>query len=262
MVGKLIKHELFALFRILLFFAVAVLLLAAVGRLLVYVMLNNEVDGNFVTSIIYLLVVIAYMLGIVALIAAAYAVGAYRFYKTMFTGEGYLTFSLPLTPVQLIVGKLASSMIAVIFSAGVSIVSLIIFMSGWSGSEMGVFYDVFGAFAEEISALASNDPWQIVEGVIQIIVAAPSVLLVIFAVISLGQLFVSHRKAITAALIIVVYVLYGIISSILSPHFAAMAENVSAHLSNCITIAIYLAVDFGSFFLIKYLVKNKLNLIV
>ncbi len=261
MVGKILKHELYAIFRVLVFFAVAVVVFSAAGRILLAVLLGSDSGESGMAGILLFLVVMFYIFSISALIFAAYALGINRFYKTLFTGEGYMTLSLPVTPVQLIWGKLLSSIIAVVAATAVSAVSVVIFMVGWNASAMQMLYDAFGVIGNQIAAVVGSDPWAVAESVVNIIVTAPMILLVIFAVISVGQLFTSHRRAIAFVIFIGIYIAYSIISSLLMPVFADLAESVSMHLVSWIQIAIKAAIDVGCFFLVKYIIKNKVNLI-
>lgn len=260
MVGKLLKHELYALFRVLVFFAAAVLLFAVTGRILIFIVASQS-NGSEVADAFLIIIVLFYMFAIFALVFGAYALGVNRFYKTLFTGEGYMTLSLPATPVQLIVGKLLSSLIAVFAAFAVSVLSMLIFLVGWNIDVMQMIYQTLGALGETISQLISLDPLSFFENLLGYILEIPMFLLIVFAVISVGQLFNSHRKPITFAILIGVFFVYDIISTALMPQFMNLETYVSVHLANWIKILIYAAIDAGSFFLIRYIIKNKVNLI-
>ena len=82
---KLLKHELIALFRVLVFFAAAVVVFAAIGRILLAVELKDL--GNGSSGMLSLFFILFYVFAIMALVIAAWALGISRFYKTLFTGE-------------------------------------------------------------------------------------------------------------------------------------------------------------------------------
>lgn len=259
MVTKILKHELYAIFRVLIFFGIAVLAFAVAGRVLIAVMLGSA-DGT--AGLLFVLVVMFYIFAICALIGAAYALGISRFYKTLFTGEGYMTLSLPVTPSQLITGKLLSSLIAVFAATALSFLSMLIFLAGWSASAMQEFYDLFGEIGNAIATIAWNDPWLVVEGVVNLVVTLPMILLLLFFVISVGQLFTSRRKLATFGFAVGLYIAYSIISSLLMPHFAYLSVNVSTHLVSWIQIVIKIAIDVGCFLATRYIIKNKVNLVI
>lgn len=260
MVKKLLKHELFALFRVLGFLSAAVFLLALAGRILIAVSAMQSTGA--VVNFLMVTIIFFYVFSIIALIFAAYALGASRFYKTLFTGEGYMTLSLPVTPVQLLMGKLISSIIAILFSSLVVVLSLTVFLVGWNVQIMQTLYEIFGLFGEALSQFISAEPLYFAESIIRAVVSMPMILLIVFAVICVGQLFTNHRKAAMFAILIGVYFVVNVFTSLLSYPFSYLSDSVSPHLSNWIIIAIYAAVDVGCFFFICYILKNKVNLIV
>lgn len=260
MVKKLLKHELYALFRVLAFFAAAVVLFAVGGRVLIAVLLARSEESGLVV-ILTAMVCIFYVISMLALVVAAYALGANRFYKTLFTGEGYMTLSLPLSPVGLIAGKLISSLIALFFASAVSALSVTLFLVGWNSEVMDTIFGAFSSVLQAVAEAVYTDPLSFAEGIVKLIFSIPMVLLIIFAVISLGQTFTAHRKGITFAILIGVYFVWNVASSLLLYPLSVLSESVSPHLTNWLVTAIYAGVDVGCFFFIRYILKNKVNLI-
>lgn len=259
MVAKLMKHELYALFRILTFFAVAVVALAVAGRILLYF----SIEASYLDSLHAFtgFVIFFYILAISAFAFAAYIMGINRFYRTLFTGEGYMTLSLPATATQLIWSKLLSALIGVFFASVVSIISLVIFLVGWDVVAMQAIAEAFGFIAEAIRLLAQTEPLLFFEGIVMALVLMPMGLLVVFAVISLGQMFTSHRKMATFIIFIGVYFVGNSLVSVLLIPMLAFIANASPHLVIWIYILIIAAIDVGCFFLIRYILRNKVNLI-
>ena len=89
MVGRLMKHELYALFRVLVFLYAAVILFAVLLRISIPA---GEVYSNEQASVV-LIFSLFYVYAIFAAILAATIMGISRFFKTIFTREGYLTLS-------------------------------------------------------------------------------------------------------------------------------------------------------------------------
>ena len=107
MLGKLFKYEMKATSRIFLPVYIAVVLFAALGRLVTGIdLFSNELSwlsGIFMGT---------YVLVIVATAVLTYIVVIQRFYKNLLTDEGYLMFTLPVKPSRLILSKLFSAMLA------------------------------------------------------------------------------------------------------------------------------------------------------
>ncbi len=261
---KLLKHELIALFRVLVFFAAAVVVFAVLGRIMLAVDIARVQSGDQNGIILSIIFILFYVFAICALVIAAWALGVSRFYKTLFTGEGYLTLSLPVSPMGIIWAKLLSSIIAMFAACIVSVLSLCIFLVGlpWGllselGVEIALSLQMWGD-----SIVAA--PGLFVEQLILFIVGVPVSLLLVYTCISLGQLFTHHRKLMIFVIVLVLYILIQIGSAyILSPITAALsAAGQSVHLLMWLEILLVAATDVGCFFLIRYILKNKVNFLV
>lgn len=106
MVKKLLKHELIYYFRSFILFLPIVLLVAIMTR--VFTLFDSEnVFIQLIRGSSYLMLFIACF----ALIIMSVVVGVVRFYKNMYSAEGYLTFALPVKNSQHIFVKLAGAFI-------------------------------------------------------------------------------------------------------------------------------------------------------
>lgn len=116
MLGKLLKYDFRSMFRIFLPLWGALLAISFVNRLT----LNSEDMG-----IPGLVLFIAYMGIIFAVLAVTLVLVVQRFYNGLLKSEGYLMFTLPVKPWQLITSKGISAMVITILSilmAGLSVV--------------------------------------------------------------------------------------------------------------------------------------------
>lgn len=248
---KLLKHELYALFRILAYIAVAVVVFAAVGRLLA------ETE-----TVLSRLFIMFYVFAILALIITAWALGISRFYKTMFSGEGYMTLSLPVSATELIFAKLISSLIAMAFATVVSALSLGIFLIGQDPSILNFLGQSIGELFMGFWELAKADPLHFVDEIINFIVTLPLMLLVFYSALCLGQLSTSHRRLLTFGIVVGGYIVYTLLSVFcLSPILDAAAQ-VSIYLYDWVGIVLKAGVDVGCFFLVRYILMHRVNLIV
>lgn len=259
---KLLKHELIALFRVLVFFAAAVAVFAVIGRILLAVDYARLENGDQNGALLSLVFVMFYVFAIVALVFAAWALGVSRFYKTLFTGEGYMTLSLPVSPMEIILAKLLSSLIAVFAAAAVSALSLFIFFIGVDSDILhAIGMDIEVSFQMWFDSIAA-EPFIFVEEFLLFLVTVPAALLAVYACISLGQLFTNRRKLMTFAIAIAAYIVVQMLALFCIQPIYDAAEEVSRHLLLWVQILLYAAVDAGCFFLIRYILRNKVNLIV
>lgn len=90
MLGKLLKYEFRATVRIMLPVICALLALSVVARIAAV-----NFAGSRMLTIIGAFFVVAYFLAILAAAALTTVTLVYRFYKSLLSNEGYLTFSLP-----------------------------------------------------------------------------------------------------------------------------------------------------------------------
>lgn len=251
MVGKLLKHDLVALFRLLLYFSCFALGFAILSRILM--------TANDTLSIVFS---IFSMYASIALIFVAFFGSIVRFYKSLFTGEGYMTFSLPVSVSKLLISKLLSAIIATLAGVVVFVICGLILLTGLPGD---VFVEVMHALGEVFDALGaalSYDPLITIEIVVLILVVIPNGLLQYFFCLSLGQLFSKHRKGWTFAMIVFVTIALSILNGYcLTPILDVLGE-VNFHLAMWVLIAVMAGLDVGYFFLVRYLLSHKLNLVV
>lgn len=107
MLGKLFKHEWKTASKMLLLVHAFVLLFAVLSRIYLEICggLNAISDMNSAASIVAFTMILLMVFGIISAAFFTYVYVAYRFYKNVFTDQGYLTNTLPVTPMQIIVSK-------------------------------------------------------------------------------------------------------------------------------------------------------------
>ncbi len=251
MVGKLLKHDLISLFRMILYLSCFAIGFAIISRIL---MATEQ-------GITILFVILSLYISL-ALVFAAFIGSIVRFYKSLFTGEGYMTFSLPVSVTKLLISKLLSAFIATLAGIVVFVVCFFIIMSGIPAESFEEVMEIIEILFDELGAYMSYDPLLTVEFILLIIISVPMGLLQYFVCLSLGQMFSKHRVGWSVGIIILSNVVLSILSSYcLNPILnAAMEFNV--HLALWLNIIVYAGLDVGYFFLTRYLLTHKLNLLV
>lgn len=268
MVKKLYKHEFLAWLRIMPLIYGIVLVVAAMNRLI----LCFETDTVYY-NIIQVSGIIMYVIGLLVCLAAPIVFGVTRFYKNLFTGEGYLTFTLPVSTTAHIWVK---SLTALCFSVGSLLVAAITVPVISAG-------DVWREICLAASYLAKHIPEDMVGHIIGWVAEFFVLLIVAFyyghmllnCCVSVGQLFRKNRILASVGAYFAYYVItqiFGTATIILSfaldgtqlmrdiGQFIVDNPNGTVHIALCAGIVFY-AIICGIFFLIsRFVIRKRLNL--
>ena len=104
MLGKLLKHDLRSTARLILPATLLMLGICILGSVALRIAISNAEamvsKGNVATLLIFLAFIMMYMISMLALIvysSASIFLVIIHYYKNLFTDEGYLTFTLPVS---------------------------------------------------------------------------------------------------------------------------------------------------------------------
>ena len=125
MVRKLFKHEFSAYWRVLIPAWIALMGVAVFGRLVQFLESESVVYGIVSGSSI-----LFYVIAIVVALAFPFVYAIVRFYRNLFTGEGYLSFTLPVTPAQHIWVKVLTAVTLQVASLVVVLLSAMVMTAG------------------------------------------------------------------------------------------------------------------------------------
>ena len=148
MFGKLVKHEFRATRRLVPFVWLATLVMAVLN------LISSQIGVQWlsVTSMIFLLLLA------VGQVLVTYVVIITRYYRSLYTDEGYLTHTIPVRAGSLLGSKVLTSFVWIIISIFISIVVfvvMLIYFSKANGSSIGELYN-------EIQALIGFETMDIV----------------------------------------------------------------------------------------------------
>ena len=203
MVKKLLRQEFNYYSRTLIFILPAVLFLGMSTRVVQFF----EFDHAVYYLIFALSIFILSVSSIVAVLASE-VLGVVRFYKNLYTAEGYLTFTLPVTNHQHIISKVIAHVIAVM----ASIVTVII---AWTIAFFNVEYELFTEIVNEFSELFDSIDISYyighfiafgLEFLLILIISSIGTPLLYYTCISIGQTAKKHRILTSIG----VYYLYNI----------------------------------------------------
>ena len=125
MVKKLFKHEILSYLRIWIPIQIVLLVVSLMGR--IAWIFEPESD---VYKVLFGMAVAIYVMNIISSFFIMYIFSIVRFYKNMFSHEGYLTLTLPVTSSQHIWVKSLSALLFTVLSVITVFVSFAIFSSG------------------------------------------------------------------------------------------------------------------------------------
>lgn len=206
MVRKLFKHEFAAYWRVLIPAWIALMGVAVLGRLVQFL----ESDST-VYSIVSSSSMLFYVIGIMVALAFPFVYAIIRFYRNLFTGEGYLSFTLPVTPAQHIWVKVLTAVALQIASLIVVVLSAVVMMAG------ELLVEVWKAAAYLLNQvhlfLGHHYGWFILEAVLLLLAAFVYQAIFYDTCITIGQLFRKNRVLAAVGVFFGFYVVEQIIGT-------------------------------------------------
>lgn len=198
MVNKLFKHEINSYLRILIPTNLIVLAIAVFTRILMFFRSDTVAFEAISTSVIVILV-----LASLAGTATALIVGVKRFYQHLFTREGYLSFTLPVSVTQHLWVKL---LVAIMFQLISYVVVALAFCIATSGE---LLYEIIEAAKYLINQVYMHTEdvhmnLYIVEVTIMFLVSLIYSMMVFYSCITIGQRAKKNR----VLMAVVVYFIY------------------------------------------------------
>ena len=270
MVRKLLKHETLAFGRSMLPMWVILLGMSVFARIVQF--FESE---STVYSIVRGSTFIVFGISVAVCLVMTLVVCIKRFYVNMFTGEGYLTMTLPVTAEQHIFSKLLISVAGFVASVIVVLVALSITALG------EVLVEVFKAagylFDKMYQQIGFHSVVFIIEFIIVLLVIVAYQMLLFYGCISVGQLARKNRVLAAFGTYFALYVIEQILGTIMVifvslqlTWLTALMEKlglyaikhpyVVAHGGIWIGIVIYVIIGAVFFFVSRYIIKNRLNL--
>ena len=128
MMSKLLKYDLRANMKIFILIWPAMLLFAGLQRLL----LNFHYEGALASALITLLTTLM-VLSMLAAFTLCFVICIIRFYSGLLRREGYLMFTLPVKPWQLLLSKFLTALFTLAVTAVLSYGGIALMFSGTTG---------------------------------------------------------------------------------------------------------------------------------
>ena len=248
------KYDIMNMGKLLLPLNVIVLLMGLTGALLHTTRLFDlENVGPLLGTLI-----VTYVTGMAVIMVIAYFYPIIYFYRNLFTRQGYLTFTLPVSPWQILLSK-------TMVGFGWYVVSVITaFLSLWATTGFmrisGEFILNLNVYFEREIGMSFNllNLWLIGITLISLLWS----LITAYFCISLGQLFGKHKIIASVGIYIAVYIVMQILLTALFIPFLLSAPGVHRMVSVIFNGTVIISIVFSVLFYILsgVIMKKKVNL--
>ncbi len=204
MVGKLFKYEIKSYLRLFIPFEIIVLASALFLRT-VYIF---QADNVFY-DIIYGSSALLFLVAVEASLVVVTVLAIIRFFKNLYSSEGYLSFTLPVTASQHIFVKLATALLFQSVAIAVAVCAFGIATAG----ELFIEIVKAGAYLlkRAVFMVGANLPFYIVEVMLLLFASSVFGIMLFYTCISLGQL---AKKARLFMAFVYYFIYYGVTQAI------------------------------------------------
>lgn len=267
MVKKLIKHEMLAFARPMLPILVILFGIAALTRG-IQLFENDSVAYNIIigSSVLALAATIGVCLVMTVVI------GVTRFYRNLFTREGYLSFTLPVTPAQHIFAKV---LVAVLFSAIVLAAIFLAFAVATAGELFEEIMRTAGYLIRHtlFEKCGVHAGFYIAEGLLLLLVAGISQYLLYDTCIAVGQLARKNRVLAAFGAYFGYYIICQMLETVLMIVVTSGLYFVDSigvwieahvlttvHIALCTALVWYTVMSLVYFLITHTIIRKKLNL--
>ena len=207
MLGKLFKYEWRSITKLLLPIHGCVLLFALLSRF--YFTLGGGVENllnssSGIISVLTGLLIFALVVIISSVVIFTYVYIGYHFYKKVFTDQGYLTNTLPVTPTQLLLSKELAAVPWLLIDILIIIISCLILAST---------KDLFSSFRLVWPVMLSQMgqmPLLTALTIFAIILSPFQMIIILFFSVTVGNLASTHKVLASIAVYIGIYILQQI----------------------------------------------------
>ena len=265
MVKKLIKYDFKAFAKVMFPAYVVILGVAALYRFVSIFESDTTAygiyNGSAISIVVISVIVCIVMTGIISIV---------RFYKGLYTAEGYLSFTLPVTPSAHIWSKL---IVSLIFDALTLVVSFLVLAIATLGETfVEIMKAAFYMAKNFFSRIGGQSPLYVVEMIILVIVALVAAHLLAYMCISIGQVAKKHKILAALGIYFAIYVVKQILgtifiaSGVTTDMFRNIGEFIqnhpygAAHLIICGYALLQAALGVLYFFITRLMMKKHLNL--
>lgn len=268
MVKKLFKHEFYSYLRIMSIIYIVLLSVSAFTRIIQF--FESE---NTIFNIVNVFTLLTYIVSIITAIGFATVLSIVRFYKNLFTREGYLTFTLPVTTNQHLLVKSVTAVSIQALTFIFIIISVCIATAG------DVLNEILNALKYIFGMLKPYSSVHLIAYMLEFILLLFAVsfmgVFLYYLFISIGQLFRKNRILAAFGAYFVYYIINQIISTIFvvlisiygeripMDKILAFAQNhqyLSVHIILLTPLTLTVIFTLVYFIFVRFIINKRLNL--
>lgn len=282
MLGKIVKYEFKDTGKIcgLILLVIAVVtLIGALGLILPVKFMSDERNfhNDLSSGLWVMMLTMTMILYVIMLMGVTYGMMIYQgvhFYKTMYSDEGYLTQTLPVTKHQLLIGKTLVAGIwylLVMICVGISVVLLVLSLTVAlneglpSSSEIMEFRQ---GIREGLTMMNFRVTHVVISAILAALVAPFSTMMMIFGALTIGQLSGKYKALMGILAYFGVMIVNMILSNIMQfifsfgSIFTARVTNGSAGVAGAYDSAVIVGLIMGvsMYFISHYILTKRLNM--
>lgn len=227
MLSKLIRHEFKSTWKMIAILNLFIAVITGLGVLTIVSKIWNSESEHVVTFVV--LSAVFYYISIIVVSLAASIYIAVRYYKNLYTDEGYLMHTLPVTKHDLLISKTLTGSVYMLITS-VMIMLSFIFMG------LSIFYNLAPTEQNEIITSLYYEAWpevkqffgatigvNIVLFTFYYLLSCISSVLMSFCAISVGQLFTKHKVMGAIFCYIGLYVVLQLVASFITVPFTGVS---------------------------------------
>ena len=248
MLGKLIKYEIKATAKFYILIYGLVLFFALLARIFFSVEAfanSNSGVGQTIQVMAFVMFASLYLMMVIAMYVATTIIVVTRFYRNLFTGEGYLMFTLPVKPWQHLVTKMAVPAIWLVGNFLVMFLSIAIMLSHkvvWDNFQIG--WEMLTVVMRESGI---NFTPFVLEFIVIMVLGLIAYGLPMYACICVGQLFGKHRILGAFLAYLGLNVISQVIGQVVSSLIRVNAESMGRAVEHADSVAEMLPFLHGTF---------------
>ncbi|BBM56064.1 hypothetical protein JMUB4039_0013 [Leptotrichia trevisanii] len=273
--GKLIKYDFMDVSKLIIPFYIGMGVMGIVIRIFWFVLLNEKIDERvrISTGVFQVMSYFGYAIAIIGIILMTYYAVIIRYYRSIYGNEGYLTNTLPIETYEIILAKLLT------FFSWFVVNGIIIFFTFWFIIPVeGIFKaNIFRpeVLREIEMFLRHSVGTALIIGIISMLVMTIEKILFLFLCVSIANMVKSYRILTGIGAYIILGGIIGLIKQVILTFTYIFDKNYGNYdnsewevlrtfenVFNTNLGMLFTSIVFSVilFFVVNYLLKNKLNL--
>ena len=273
--GKLIKYDFMDASKLIIPFYIGMGVMGIVIRVFWFILLNEKIDDRvrISTGVFQFMSYFGYVIAIIGIILMTYYAVIIRYYRSIYGNEGYLTNTLPIETYEIILAKLLT------FFSWFVVNGIIIFFTFWFIIPVeGIFKaNIFRpeVLREIEMFLRHSVGTALIIGIISMLVMTIEKILFLFLCVSIANMVKSYRILTGIGAYIILGGIIGLIKQVILTFTYIFDKNYGNYdnsewevlrtfenVFNTNLGMLFTSIVFSVilFFVVNYLLKNKLNL--